>query len=91
MVFTLSGAKHFASAAYAVQASGHHSFGPIKIAAPGTGSYDPDATRWGDYSWAALDPGGKSFWLATEYIPPLASQTPDGLRNWGTNVLEVSA
>ncbi len=91
MVFTISGATLFASAAYAVMPKGHSAFGPINIAAAGTGPYDPAATRWGDYSFAVLDTSGKSFWLATEYIPPLASQTLDGLRNWGTEVLEVSA
>jgi len=27
--------------------------------------------------------------MATEYIPPKASQTPDGLTNWGTRVLDL--
>jgi hypothetical protein len=49
------------------------------------------AARWGDYSWAVLDPSGKSVWLATEYMPPKPSQTTDGLRNWGTRVFEVAA
>ena len=57
------------------------------IAADGTTNYDPAATRWGDYSWAVLDPSGNSVWMATEYMPPKASQTTDGLRNWGTRVL----
>jgi hypothetical protein len=91
MVFTISGADTFASAAFAVLSGGHTSFGAIKIALAGTGPYDPNATRWGDYSWAVLDPSGKSFWMATEYMPPLESQTPDGLRNWGTAVIQVSA
>ncbi len=91
IVFTLSGPNRFASAAYTVLTNPHHSFGPIKVAAVGAGPYSPSSTRWGDYSWATLDPSGRSFWLATEYIPPLASQTPDGLQNWGTRVLEVSA
>lgn len=91
IVFTFSGANHFASAAYAFRSDDDHAFGPIKIAAAGTGPYSPSSTRWGDYSWATLDQSGRSFWLATEYIPPLASQTPDGLQNWGTRVLEVSA
>lgn len=90
MVMTLSGPALFASAAYTMLTEDHESFGPIKIAALGTGPYDPTATRWGDYSAAALDPSGESFWFATEYIPPLASQTPDGLRNWGTRVLQVA-
>lgn len=90
IVFTISGANLFASAAYVV-ADEHHVFGHIKVAAAGTGPYSPLSTRWGDYSWATLDPSGNNFWLATEYIPPLASQTPDGQQNWGTRVLEVSA
>lgn len=91
MVMTLSGRTFFPSAAYTVLSHDQNSFGGIKIAAAGTGPYDPNATRWGDYSAAVLDPSGDSFWLATEYIPPLASQTTDRLRNWGTRVLEVDA
>src|SRR5262249_49387204 len=90
MVFTLSGASLFPSAAYTTMSGDSVSFGGIKVAAPGQGSYDPNATRWGDYSAAALDPNDNSFWLATEYIPPLTSQTPDGLRNWGTRVLQLN-
>ena len=89
MVMTLSGPRFFASAAYTVL-SDEASFGRVKIAAAGTGPYDPKATRWGDYSFAVLDPNGDGFWLATEYIPPIASQTQDRLRNWGTRVLEVN-
>jgi hypothetical protein len=90
MVFTLSGANFFGSAAYARLSEDGKSFGPIKIVAPGSGPYDPNAGRWGDYSWAVADPDGKGVWLATEYMPPLARQTADGLRNWGTRVFEVS-
>ena len=90
MVFTLSGPDFFASAAYARMSEDGHSFGRIKVAALGSGAYDPNATRWGDYSFAIVDPSGESIWLATEYMPPLARQTVDGLRNWGTRVLEVS-
>ncbi len=57
---------------------------------PEPGSYDPAATRWGDYSWAVLDPSGTSVWMATEYVPPKPSQTPDGVRNWGTRVLDLA-
>jgi hypothetical protein len=71
--------------------AGRNSFGPVRMAAFGTGPYDPNAGRWGDYSWATLDPGGQSFWFATEYIPPLASQTPDRRANWGTRVVQVDA
>ena len=91
MVFTLSGPDFFASAAYARMSEDGRSFGRIKVAALGSGAYDPNATRWGDYSFAIVDPNGESIWLATEYMPPLARQTVDGLRNWGTRVLEVSA
>ena len=28
-------------------------------------------------------------WLATEYIPPVSSQTTTRTRNWGTRVLKV--
>lgn len=91
MVFTLSGPTFFASAAYARLDENGKSFGRIKVAAPGSGPYDPNATRWGDYSFAVVDPSGDSIWLATEYIPPPSRQTVDGLRNWGTRVLEVSA
>jgi hypothetical protein len=90
MVFTLSGPTFFASAAYAILSEDGRSFGPIKVAAPGSGPYDPNATRWGDYSFAVADPSGEGIWLATEYMPPPARQTVDGLRNWGTRVLEVS-
>ncbi len=90
MVMTLSGATHFPSAAYSVLPSGGTSFGPVTVAAAGKNNYDPAATRWGDYSWAVLDPSGNSVWMATEYIPPKASQTPDGLRNWGTRVLDLA-
>jgi hypothetical protein len=91
MVFTVAGPNQFASAAYAVMADDHNAFGKIHIAAAGTGPYDPNAGRWGDYSWATADPNGHGLWFATEYIPPAASQTTDGRRNWGTRVFEVNA
>jgi hypothetical protein len=90
MVMTLSGQREFPSAAYSVLAKGATSFGDVTVAAAGKTNYDPAATRWGDYSWAVLDPSGNSVWMATEYMPPKASQTPDGLRNWGTRVFNLS-
>ncbi len=90
MVFTVTGANLYPSAAYAVLPASGTSFGPINIAGPGTGPYDPNATRWGDYSWAVLAPGADAVWLATEYIPPKASQTSTRERNWGTRVFEVA-
>ncbi len=91
MVFTKTGATIYPSAAYAVLQPGATAFGGPITAASGSGPYDPNATRWGDYSFAVLDPSGNAFWLATEYVPPRSSQTRDGRRNWGTRVLEVCA
>jgi len=89
MVFTQTGKNRFPSAAYAVLHAGDANFGPSVIAAAGHGPYDPAATRWGDYSFAVPDWGNAAVWLATEYIPPKASQTSTGQRNWGTRVLRV--
>lgn len=91
MVLTLSGANHFPSAVYTVMQAGQNTFGKIIIAGPGTTFYSPSSTRWGDYSWAVLAPDGKSFWFATEYMPPRSSQTVDQLQDWGTFVMQVSA
>jgi hypothetical protein len=87
---TLTGAKRFASAAHAVLSDDGSSFGRPVIAAGGTGPYDPAAGRWGDYSWAVLDATTDTVWMATEYMPPLTSQTTDRLRDWGTRVLQLS-
>jgi len=88
LVFTFTGPNNFPSAAYAIMRAGQHAFGAITIAAAGTGPY-VQGTRWGDYSYATLDPNHNRFWLATEYVPPVASQTTDGITNWGTDVIEV--
>lgn len=91
MVFTLTGANHYPSAAYALLGSGPvQVFGQPVIAAAGSGRYDPTARRWGDYSYALFDRQSDSVWLVTEYVPPKSSQTTDGRRNWGTRVLEVA-
>jgi hypothetical protein len=97
MVGTLTSSNVFPSAAFTTLAPGGTAFGPVQNAAPGTSFYhhapSPPALppRWGDYSFAVLDPSGNSFWFATEYIPPKSSWTPDSLNNWGTRVLHVSA
>jgi hypothetical protein len=91
IVMTLAGPNYFPSVVYTVLQRKRDAFGSIHVALDGTGPYDPTATRWGDYSWAILDPDTNTFWMATEYIPPKSSQTLDGLRNWGTGVIEVSA
>ena len=90
MVVSLSGANRYPSAAYTMLAPGSSTFGPIRVAASGTTNYDPGAWRWGDYSWAVLDPSTDSVWMATEYMPPKSSQTTTGRRPWGTRVLEVA-
>jgi hypothetical protein len=90
MVFTVTGADHFPSAAYAAMGAGQSAFGAIHIVADGTGPYAKTSSRWGDYSWAVIDPSFNGVWLATEYVPPLSSQTPDRLSNWGTRVFEVA-
>jgi hypothetical protein len=89
MVATLSGKTHFPSAAYSALGPAASAFGAVTIAAPGSTNYDPQAERWGDYSWAVLDPSGSSVWLATEYVPPKSSQTTDRARDWGTRVMQV--
>ncbi|MBF6591180.1 MAG: hypothetical protein IVW57_11735 [Ktedonobacterales bacterium] len=91
LALTVSSARYFPSAAYTLLTLDRSTFGPVHLAARGTGPYDANATRWGDYSAAVLDPDHSAFWLATEYIPPHASQTTDGANNWGTRVLEVDA
>ncbi len=90
MGFAVTGAGHFPSAAYAVLGASQSGFGSIHIAANGTGPYALTSSRWGDYSWAVIDPAGNGVWMATEYVPPLASQTPDRVSNWGTRVFEVA-
>ena len=88
-VFTMTSTARFPSAAYATLEAGGDEFGPPVVAAPGTGPYNPKATRWGDYSFAVPDGTSDAAWLATEYIPPVSSQTTNGVRNWGTRVIEV--
>ena len=90
MVFTLTGTSRYPSAAFASLTAAGTNFGAPTVYGAGTGPYDPAATRWGDYSWAALSPTSDTVWLATEYIPPTSSQTSTGERNWGTRVAEIS-
>ena len=59
----------------------------IAAAVPGASAM---ARPGAGYSWAVMDPGGKSVWLATEYVPPKSSQTADGIRDWGTRMMDVS-
>jgi hypothetical protein len=76
MAFTLVGADHFPSAAYApIDAQG--GAGNIHVIAEGLGPSDgftgykafvgaPPRTRWGDYGAAVAD--GDSIWVASEYV-----------------------
>jgi hypothetical protein len=92
MVFTVTGANHFPSAAYAVLGLGESHFRAPVIAADGIGAYHPKpgtADRWGDYSYSLFDTVSHTFWFATEYIPPKSSQTTNNQRNWGTRVFQV--
>jgi hypothetical protein len=76
IAFTLVGADHYPSAAYA-SLDAKAGAGAVNIAAAGLGpsdgftSYkafvgDPPRTRWGDYGAAVAD--GTSIWIASEYI-----------------------
>ncbi len=98
MAFSISSSTINPSAAYAVVPDETHTSnaGQIFVAASGTG---PDTgftcggptgpCRWGDYSWATLDPGSTNIWMASEYIPPVGSQSV--FANWGTDIYEVKA
>ena len=72
--FSLSSPTLTPSAAYVVgTATDVTGFGPIFVAATGTGSYTdtftcngsaPPGCRWGDYSWATIDPMTDELWSA---------------------------
>ena len=88
-VFTITSKTINPSAAYTVLGSNR-----IITVASGAGPHVSfsdvlfDEARWGDYSFAQVDPSGAGVWLATEYIPPAAHQDP--IDNWGTYVFEVN-
>lgn len=91
MAFTLTGDDRFPSAAYATLSATGSAVSAPAVAGAGTGPYSRHSHRWGDYSYATYDPVGHQIWMATEYVPPATSQTPDGRQNWGTRVFSVSA
>jgi len=88
-VFTITSKTINPSAAYTVLGS-HR----IMTVASGTSAHVSFSdvlfgqARWGDYSFAQVDPSGVGIWLATEYIPPKGYQDP--IDNWGTYVFEVN-
>jgi hypothetical protein len=89
VVFTITSKTINPSAAYTVLGSNR-----IRTVATGTDPHKSfsdvqfDEARWGDYSFAQVDPSGLGIWLATEYIPSAADQDP--LDNWGTYVFKVN-
>jgi hypothetical protein len=88
-VFTITSKTINPSAAYTVLGSNR-----IITVASGTSAHVSFSdvlfaqARWGDYSFAQVDPSGGGIWLATEYIPSAAHQDP--IDNWGTYVFEVN-
>ena len=90
MVFTVSGANLFPSAAYSRLSEDSSHFGAPTIAATGSGPYLNNSFRWGDYSWAVVDQQTDTIWMATEYMPPKSSQTTTGRRPWGTRVIALA-
>jgi hypothetical protein len=87
IVFTLTSQLIDPSAAY-VMSSGNNKFGGVNIAALGVDVSTDGSGRWGDYSWATLDPNGEDLWMATEYVPPATNQNP--ITNFGTRIFDVS-
>ena len=85
-VFSGSSTSNFAS----VYASGQGSTDPVNtfqlpvLVKQGENAYKPFASRWGDYSSAALDPSDQStVWVAGEYAHI------DGGSEWGTWIAPV--
>jgi hypothetical protein len=87
MVFSITSPTLNPSAAYTTLRSGK-----VTVVGAGAGPHWSDVTfnepRWGDYSWAAIDPGTNGIWLATEYVPPTTPQT--AIDNWGTYIFQLS-
>jgi hypothetical protein len=88
-VFTITSKHINPSAAYSVLGS-HRITTVASGAGPHVSFSDAlfNQARWGDYSFAQVDPSGGGVWLATEYIPPTADQ--DSIDNWGTYMFEVN-
>jgi len=90
MAFTITSPTINPSAAFTTLGSGS-----VSIAAAGAGPHTSfsdappfNRPRWGDYTAAAVLPDDSGIWLATEYVPPAASQ--DRIDNWGTAMFKVS-
>jgi hypothetical protein len=95
IVFTLSGAGLYPSAAFAELTN--RGAGEIQVVATGAAPYDgfsgykyfggSAAARMGDYSDATVDENG-AIWIASEYIP-LSPRTL--LSNWGSFVARIAS
>ena len=93
IAFTLSGADHFPSAAYARLTE--NGVGDVSILAAGAGPHDGfsgykyfgggGSARTGDYSGAVIDERG-TIWMASEYIPAGPRTL---LANWGTFIVAI--
>lgn len=94
LAFTITSPTINPSTAFAVEKSGSHSFGSVRISGAGTGPHLSFAgpvfhsPRWGDYSAEELDPNGVDIWSASEYIPAPADQASRD--NWGTEIWDVA-
>ncbi|HKF36665.1 MAG TPA: hypothetical protein VKB35_07145, partial [Ktedonobacteraceae bacterium] len=102
IAFSLTNPTLNPSTGYVTRSSTSGGFGAIHITAVGSGPDIgftcalgfPQQCRWGDYSWAALDPNGQDIWMASEYIvPAIATQVVKKMTfqtNWGTRVWDVA-
>lgn len=98
MVFTLTGANYFPSAAFVAFGSSGPT-GQVHVAGAGSGPEDGftcyayyvgsgyGGCRWGDYSGGVAV--GGTIWMATEYVP--SASTRDFYTNWGTFIFRASA
>ncbi len=102
IAFSLTSPTINPSTGYVVSGSDGVSFGSVHVTGVGSGPDIgftctigfPQQCRWGDYSWATLDPNGQGIWMASEYIvPPVATGVFNGApapTNWGTRIWEVA-
>jgi hypothetical protein len=83
ITFTLVGADHYPTAAFA-GLDADNGAGPVQVAREGLGPSDgftsykafvgnPPRTRWGDYGATAVD--GNNIWIASEYIAQTCTLT----------------
>jgi hypothetical protein len=96
--FSLSGPSYFPSTAYVTVSGTTTIGGSVHIAGPGKAPEDgfsgyrafggDGVARWGDYSAAAISPGGQ-VWFAAEYIPDPNVRPRTPYTNWGTFISRV--